>query len=267
AWANPDRFYFDEHGNLTVVAGVPPDYFSETGQLWGNPIYRWDVMQAQEYSWWTARIAKTFEMVDIIRLDHFRGFAKYWQVPATETTAINGSWEPGPGADFFRTLEAKLGTLPIIAEDLGVITPDVVELRERFDFPGMKILQFAFDSNEENDYLPHTYDKNCIVYTGTHDNDTTRGWYAKCSDQDRHWVNTYLQTDGSDICWDFIRTAWASVADIAITPLQDVLCLGSEARMNTPATSGRNWKWRFTWDMIAPDAFDRLRMMTQIYGR
>jgi 4-alpha-glucanotransferase len=267
AWAHPDLFFFDEDGRPTYVAGVPPDYFSPTGQLWGNPVYRWDVMKKRQYAWWIARIAKTLELVDIIRLDHFRGFAKYWRVQAGETTAIEGTWEPGPGRSLFQAVEKALGKLPIIAEDLGVITPDVVKLRETFEFPGMKILQFAFDSKEENDYLPHTYEKNCVVYTGTHDNDTTHGWYEKCSSDDADFARKYLQTDGRDICWDFIHAAWASVADIAITPLQDVLCLGSEARMNTPATSGQNWKWRFTWDMIPQYALDRLAMFTQIYSR
>ncbi len=267
AWAHRDLFYFDESGNPTAVAGVPPDYFSPTGQLWGNPLYRWDVMADQNYEWWIARFRQIFEMVDIVRLDHFRGFAKYWRVPAGETTAVNGTWELGPGKAFFQAVQDQLGELPIIAEDLGVITPDVVELREAFDFPGMKILQFAFDSDEENDYLPHTYDKNCVVYTGTHDNDTTVGWYRKCSEGDRYWVNTYLKIDGSDIAWDFIRAAWASVADIAMVPLQDPLRLDSDARMNTPATSGQNWKWRFTWEMIPPDTQAHLSTLTKIYQR
>ncbi len=267
AWSNPDLFFFDDDGKPTYVAGVPPDYFSPTGQLWGNPLYRWDVMKERGYTWWISRFSQTLEMVDILRLDHFRGFAKYWRIAAEQDTAIHGTWEPGPGSDLFTTVEAELGKLPIIAEDLGVITPDVVTLREAFNFPGMKILQFAFDSGEDNDYLPHTYEKNCVVYTGTHDNDTTKGWYAKCSAQDREWVNAYLNTDGKDICWVFIRAAWASVADIAVAPLQDFLCLGSEARMNTPGTAGGNWKWRFTWDMINKDVMERLKGLTEIYGR
>lgn len=267
AWSHRALFFFDDQGNPTFVAGVPPDYFSPTGQLWGNPLYRWDVMQKREYKWWIARLAQTLELVDIVRLDHFRGFAKYWRVPAGAKNAIKGTWEPGAGEDLFHAIESVLGKLPIIAEDLGVITPDVVELREAFEFPGMKILQFAFDSKEDNNYLPHTYNKNCVVYTGTHDNDTTLGWYGKCSDQDRDWVNSYLQVDGTNICWDFIRAAWSSVADIAVTPLQDILGLGSEARMNTPATSGQNWKWRFTWDMVPQDALEKLRSLTRIYWR
>jgi len=266
-WAHRDLFFFDNSGNPTAVAGVPPDYFSPTGQLWGNPLYCWDVMQDQGYQWWIARFAKTLELVDIVRLDHFRGFAKYWRVPFGQPTAVHGTWEPGPGADIFHAVEHALGKLPIIAEDLGVITPDVVALREAFNFPGMKILQFAFDSSEENNYLPHTYEQNCVAYTGTHDNDTTLGWYTKCAAPDREWVHTYLNTDGKDICWDFIRAAWASVANMAIIPLQDLLRLGSEARMNTPATSGQNWKWRVTWELITPEARDKLRKLTQIYGR
>jgi 4-alpha-glucanotransferase len=267
SWAHRDLFFFDKDGDPECVAGVPPDYFSPTGQLWGNPLYRWDVMKERGYAWWISRLAKTLELVDMVRLDHFRGFAAYWRVPADEDTAINGAWVPGPGKDFFQAVEQALGTLPIIAEDLGVITDDVTALRTAFDLPGMKILQFAFDSGEENDYLPHTYDKNCVVYTGTHDNDTILGWYQKCSDHDRQWVHSYLRTDGHDICWDFIHAAWSSVADIAIIPLQDLLCLDSSARMNTPATTGNNWTWRFTWDMITPERKERLQAMTKIYGR
>jgi 4-alpha-glucanotransferase len=266
-WSHRNLFFFDNSGNPTAVAGVPPDYFSPTGQLWGNPLYRWNVMKERGYQWWIARFAKTFGLVDIVRLDHFRGFAAYWSVPFGEPTAVRGTWEPGPGQDFFSAVESKLGKLPIIAEDLGVITPDVVELREAFEFPGMKILQFAFDSREDNDYLPHTYEHNCVVYTGTHDNDTTLGWYTKCADSDRQWVITYLNTDGRDICWDFIRAAWASVANTAIIPLQDMLCLDSEARMNTPSTTGKNWGWRFTWEMITQESCDRLKKLTKIYWR
>jgi 4-alpha-glucanotransferase len=267
SWAHKDLFFFDESGNPEYVAGVPPDYFSPTGQLWGNPLYRWDVMKQRGYTWWIRRFSRTLELVDMVRLDHFRGFAAYWRVPFGEDTAINGSWEPGPSEDFLRAVEQALGKLPIIAEDLGVITKDVTALRQGFDLPGMKILQFAFDSGEENDYLPHSYEQNCVVYTGTHDNDTTLGWYQKCSESDRYWVHTYLRTDGHDICWDFIHAAWSSVADIAIIPLQDMLCLGSEARMNTPATTGNNWKWRFTWDTITAEEKERLRSMTKTYGR
>lgn len=267
AWSHPDLFFFDNLRKPTYVAGVPPDYFSPTGQLWGNPIYRWDEMKEDGYEWWICRFERTFATVDIIRVDHFRGFAKYWRVPAGETTAVKGSWEPGPGADLFRTVEQALGRLPFIAEDLGVITPDVTALRESCGFPGMKVLQFAFDSDEENEYLPHTFEKNCVVYTGTHDNDTTVGWYKKCTETDLESVNAYLNTDGKAIHWDFIRAAWASTADIAIIPLQDALGLDSSARMNTPATAAGNWKWRFTWDMITPEICATLKKFTKLYGR
>jgi 4-alpha-glucanotransferase len=267
AWSHPELFFFDDAGNPQYVAGVPPDYFSSTGQLWGNPLYRWDHVKEQGYRWWIARFARVFEVVDIVRVDHFRGFAAYWSVPASEQNAINGRWEPGPGEDFFRAVENELGKLPIIAEDLGMITPDVITLRDAFGFPGMKILQFAFESDANNVYLPHTYQQNCVVYTGTHDNNTTLGWYLKCSNKKRKWINTYLNTDGNDICWDLIRAAWASVADMAIIPLQDMLQLGREARMNTPGTTGKNWDWRFTWDMVTPDIKNRLKTLTQIYAR
>lgn len=268
AWAHKELFYFDDAGHPLFVAGVPPDYFSPTGQLWGNPLYRWDRMKAHGYEWWIQRFRSAFELVDIVRLDHFRGFAQYWRVRFGEETAVQGSWEDGPGEDFFTAVEQALGTLPIIAEDLGVITPDVTALREKFAFPGMKILQFAFDSGEANDYLPHKYEQNCVVYTGTHDNDTTLGWYQKASQHDRKWVKSYLKTEGRDIVWDFIRAAWTSNADIAMVPLQDVLGLGSEARMNTPGTTGgQNWRWRFTWDLLKAKHRDRLKRLTQECGR
>jgi 4-alpha-glucanotransferase len=267
AWSNPELFFFDEAGNPEFVAGVPPDYFSKTGQLWGNPVYCWDVMKKQGYRWWIARFAKTLELVDIVRVDHFRGFAAYWSIPFGEETAVNGKWEPGPGQDLFCAVENKLGKLPIIAEDLGVITPDVVALRDGFDFPGMKVLQFAFDSGPASEYLSHRYSQNCVVYTGTHDNDTTLGWYAQCSPEVQKWVKTYLNSDGSTIGWDLIRAAWSSVADMAVIPFQDMLQLGREARMNTPGTHEGNWEWRFTWDMLTQEMQDRLRTLTYIYWR
>ena len=267
AWSNPELFFFDDVGNPEFVAGVPPDYFSKTGQLWGNPVYCWDVMKEQGYRWWIARFAKTFELVDIVRVDHFRGFAAYWSIPFGEETAVNGKWEPGPGQDLFCAVENKLGKLPIIAEDLGVITPDVVVLRDAFDFPGMKVLQFAFSGQPDNEYLPHTYEQNYVVYTGTHDNDTTLGWYTSISPEDQAWITSYLNTDGSNICWDLIRAAWSSVADMAVIPFQDLLQLGSEARMNTPGTHERNWEWRFTWDTLTKEMQNRLRTLTQMYWR
>jgi len=266
-WANPHLFYLDDNGNPTVVAGVPPDYFSETGQLWGNPLYRWDRMAETGYAWWIERFRAVLELVDIVRLDHFRGFEGYWEVPATEKTAVRGQWVKGPGADLFIAVEKALGKLPIIAEDLGVITPPVVELRERFEFPGMRILQFAFASDANDPFLPHNYINNCVVYTGTHDNDTTIGWFNTCPEEEREAALAYFGTDGQDISWDFIRWLFASVADTAIVPLQEVLSLGPEARMNYPSRLGGNWSWRFLPDALTPEIRNRLRRITEVYGR
>ena len=266
-WANPSLYYLDDVGNPTVVAGVPPDYFSETGQLWGNPIYRWGKMADNDYAWWIERFRMTFRQVDIVRVDHFRGFEAYWEVPAGEDTAINGQWVEGPGADLFHAVEEELGKPPIIAEDLGVITPEVDALRKSFGFPGMKILQFAFNGDNGSDYLPHRYERNCVVYTGTHDNDTTRGWFKSMPEIEREYVLKYLGTDGDEIHWDMIRLAFSSVADTAIVPLQDPLGLGTEARMNFPSRASGNWTWRYTADMLADEIKDRLAMLAQVYGR
>jgi len=266
-WAHPDQFYLDEHGQPTVVAGVPPDFFSETGQLWGNPLYRWDVMAGEGYAWWIARLRATLALVDIVRLDHFRGFEGYWEVPAGEPTAVKGRWVKGPGADLFRAIERALGPVPIIAEDLGVITPEVEALRDEFGFPGMKVLQFAFGTTPADKFLPHNYPRNCVVYTGTHDNDTTLGWFQTAPPHERMAVLKYTGSDGSRINWDLIRLALASVADMAIIPLQDVLSLGGEARMNLPGRASGNWAWRFTADQLTPEIQDRLRELTQVYGR
>jgi 4-alpha-glucanotransferase len=266
-WANPDLFFLDAEGNPTVVAGVPPDYFSKTGQRWGNPLYRWDRMAKQNYAWWVARLRAAFTQVDILRLDHFRGFAAYWEVPASEATAMNGRWVKGPGAALFSRLEQELGSLPIIAEDLGLITPDVDALRLQFDFPGMKVLQFAFDGHADNLYLPHYHVPNCVVYTGTHDNDTTLGWYMALDDAQCAIVRTYLGRDGSDIAWDLIRAAMMSVADMAVIPFQDVLRLGADARMNTPGLLGRNWAWRFRPEAMNPGVAGGLRLFTALYDR
>ncbi|MBC8164036.1 MAG: 4-alpha-glucanotransferase [Roseiflexaceae bacterium] len=267
-WANRAIFELDAQGNPTVVAGVPPDYFSETGQRWGNPLYRWPMLEQRGFDWWISRFRASLHLVDIIRLDHFRGFAAYWEVPAAEETAMNGRWVTAPGGRLFDMVKRELGDLPIIAEDLGVITPDVEELRDRFGLPGMKVLQFAFGSNDPQDpYLPHTYPPRCVVYTGTHDNDTTLGWWLNLADWERSRVQTYLARDGHDICWDMIRTAFASVAATAIVPLQDVLGLGSEARMNTPGLAAGNWSWRFRPEQIDGQARERLRITTEIYGR
>lgn len=267
AWSNPDIFFFDEDRKPVKVAGVPPDYFSATGQLWGNPLYNWDVIKETGYEWWIERVRVNCQAVDIVRIDHFRGFAGYWAVPAGETTAINGKWETGPGKDLFAAIEKALGKLPIIAEDLGVITPDVEDLRDSFNFPGMKILQFAFDSGEESNYLPHNYPQNSVVYTGTHDNDTVLGWYEKAKPADQEYAKEYLNSNGRNICWDFIRGAWASTADIAIIPLQDLLGLGSEARINTPGNASGNWQWRFKKGDLNAALAAKLKKLTKTYHR
>jgi 4-alpha-glucanotransferase len=274
-WANRQIFALNDEGHAIVVAGVPPDYFSATGQLWGNPLYRWDVLARQGYRWWIERFRTTLTLVDIARLDHFRGFVAYWEVPAGLETAVNGRWVPGPGAALFDAVRDALGGtsttlstgLPIIAEDLGLITPDVEQLRDLLGFPGMKVLQFAFEGDPDAVYLPHNYLPHCIVYTGTHDNDTTLGWWRTLPLPERRFVQVYLGRDGSDISWDFIRLALASVAELAIVPMQDVLGLGSQARMNTPGQAGGNWGWRYTPDMLTVALAERLRGLTAVYGR
>lgn len=267
AWANPEVFFFDEDRNPTKVAGVPPDYFSATGQLWGNPLYDWDKMKENNFKWWVDRIRATSEMVDIIRIDHFRGFAGYWAVPADRKDAIVGKWEKGPGADLFTTIKDELGNLPIIVEDLGVITPDVEKLRDDFSFPGMNILQFGFEPDGESVYIPHRFKNNSIVYTGTHDNDTTQGWFDKLDAKTKKYVKEYLNTDGKEITWDMIRAAWASTASIAFIPMQDILSLGSEARMNIPAIPSGNWQWRYKSKDITQVMKDKLKGLTRIYRR
>ena len=251
-WTNPEQFKLDEHGRPTVVAGVPPDYFSETGQFWGNPLYNWDRMREDGFAWWIERLRASFQLFDIVRLDHFRGFAACWEIPAGETTAQNGNWVDTPGRELFSAARDALGDLPIIAEDLGVITPEVVDLRKEFGFPGMRVLQFAFNGDKDNINLPENFERDVVAYTGTHDNDTTVGWFnqlsqIKTTDAEEARVSclNHLQSDGREINWDFIRAVLASVADTAIIPLQDVLGLGSEARMNTPNTTSGNWSWRY----------------------
>lgn len=266
-WANPHLFLMDANRRQTVAAGVPPDYFSATGQLWGNPIFDWEAARRDGYAWWTARMKSTLALVDVVRIDHFRGFAAAWHVPAGEPTAEKGAWAPGPGAELFAKLRAALGRLPLIAEDLGLITPDVEMLRDSLELPGMRVLQFAFGDTAENPYLPHNYNHASVAYTGTHDNDTTRGWFASRPEQERDHVRRYLGRDGHDIAWDFIRLAWSSVADLAITPLQDVLNLGSEARMNTPGRPDGNWTWRIPPKAIRDEALGRLKDLTLLYGR
>jgi 4-alpha-glucanotransferase len=249
-WGNPKYFEVDKQGNRILVSGVPPDYFSETGQLWGNPLYKWDILQKDGYSWWIERFKQMFELFDAIRVDHFRGFDEYWTVPAEEKTAIKGTWEEGPGDKLFKTIHEKLGEVPIIAEDLGVMTPGVKNLRDQFNFPGMKILHFAFNSDSSNDFLPHNYSQNCVVYTGTHDNDTTIGWYNSAPEVEKHRLREYTRSDGSEVQWELIRLGMLSVADQAIFPLQDYMNLGTEHRTNTPGTVGGNWIWRYTPEML-----------------
>jgi 4-alpha-glucanotransferase len=266
-WSNPELFHLDKDGRATVVAGVPPDYFSATGQRWGNPLYRWDRMEQHDYSWWIDRLRMALTLYDMVRIDHFRGFEAYWAIPAEEETAVHGQWVPGPGAKFFEAVNKELGDLPIIAEDLGVITPEVEKLRDDFRLPGMKVIQFAF-SDPDNVYLPHNYANfNCVVYTGTHDNNTTEGWWETAGRKERHFARSYVGHRGGDIAWDLIRLAMASVAKLAIVPLQDVLSLGAEARMNTPGTSAGNWAWRCGEADLTADIQDRLKEMTEVYGR
>lgn len=266
-WCNPQSFKLNRDGSAKVVAGVPPDYFSATGQLWGNPIYDWEKLRSAQFSWWIERVRFTLQTVDIIRVDHFRGFVAAWEVPGKDKTAKNGRWVDVPGKELFTALKDEFGDLPFMAEDLGVITPEVEELRDSFDFPGMKILQYAFSGDAKNDYLPHNYIKNCVVYTGTHDNDTTVGWFSSANDRERDFCRKYLKTNGERIYWDFIRAAFSSVADTAIVPMQDVLGLGGDARMNLPATDSGNWNWRFRESDISEETIVILKEMTQIFGR
>lgn len=267
AWANPEIFEFTDHLMPIRVGGVPPDYFSETGQLWGNPLFRWTDQKEPVYSWWKERIATNLQLFDIVRIDHFRGFAAYWAVPYGEKTAVKGKWVDGPGKDFFDAMLAHFGKLPIIAEDLGVITPDVEELRDTYGFPGMKILEFAFDSKEANDYIPYNYSRNCIVYTGTHDNNTVVGWFNEANEEDRKMLLDYLNTTGDDINWDMIRLAWGSVANTAIVPMQDLLGLDITGRMNVPGTTNNNWRWRATSSDFTPELAEKLAKLTTLYGR
>jgi 4-alpha-glucanotransferase len=266
-WANRELFFLDENGDPSVVAGVPPDYFSETGQRWGNPLYRWDRIAEDGYKWWVARLGMVLSTVDVVRIDHFRGFDAYWEIPADEPTAVKGRWVKGPGLAFFEAMHNSMGQLPIIAEDLGVITPAVEALRDRFEFPGMKILQFAFGGERNSNFLPHNFGRNCAVYTGTHDNETTLGWYQNASSDEQDHIRRYAARDGSDIAWDMIRLAHASVADTAVVPLQDVLSLDNMARMNFPGKSGGWWTWRFQQSMLNDSTAARLREITELFGR
>lgn len=267
-WANPKQFYLDKNLKPIEVAGCPPDAFSDDGQLWGNPLYRWDVMKKDGFTWWTNRIKAQSELYDIVRIDHFRGFDSYYAIPAADDNAKNGKWKKGPGMDLFNALEAKLGKLPIIAEDLGFLTPSVIKLLKDSGFPGMKVIQFAFDPREDSDYLPHNYPTNCVVYTGTHDNDTVLGWIKTAPKEAVKFAKEYCSlTKEEGYNWGMMRMAWASVADMAIVPMQDIIGLGSEARINIPSTLGDNWKWRATEDQINAKLAKRVRKYVQMTGR
>jgi 4-alpha-glucanotransferase len=273
-WHSPDLFDLDRHGESRTVGGVPPDYFSRNGQLWGNPTYRWEAMEKTNYAWWKERFRTVLQLVDLLRLDHFRGFEKFWSVPASHTTARNGKWIKGPGQKLFATVTRSLGPLPLIAENLGIITPQVEELRQRFQFPGMAVLQFAF--GEDATHRPTHYVPELVAFTGTHDNDTTRGWWIKLNglakrdpemkaQVDR--VKAYLQTDGRDICWPFIQAVMTSVAEISVIPMQDFLALGTKARFNVPGKAEGNWRWRYTSDAISSASIVRLRTLTEASDR
>lgn len=266
-WANPGLFYLNNKGMPTVVAGVPPDYFSATGQLWGNPLYRWRVHRASGFAWWIDRFNAVLELVDIIRLDHFRGFAGYWEVSGKAKTAENGRWVKAPGKAFLKATRDALGGLPIIAEDLGVITPDVVDLRDSFDLPGMKVLQFAYGGWPEAQFLPHNHIKNSVAYTGTHDNDTARSWYEGLTEDERNFYRRYQDRDGSQVAWDMIRTTWRSVAVFALAPLQDFLDLGNEARMNFPGNPSGNWSWRMPIGAANASLAGRIHEINFLYER
>jgi 4-alpha-glucanotransferase len=278
-WANRELFQLHPDGSLVVQAGVPPDYFSETGQLWGNPIYNWRTLHDQKYTWWIRRMRAALSMFDMVRLDHFRGFESYWEVPGTAETAVNGKWVPGPGAELFRALTSALGPLPIVAENLGLITPEVEALRKQLGYPGMSILQFAFGGDgEKNEFKPHHYIHEQVVYTGTHDNDTTVGWWSASAggdstrsvvdvEKEQRDAREYLDTDGTEMHWTLIRAAMASVADTALVPMQDVLGLGSESRMNLPGRQSGNWKFRFRWEQLAPDMTRRLFALNRMFDR
>ena len=269
-WANKKYYKVDKNGKTTSVAGVPPDYFSPTGQLWGNPLFRWDVMEKDNFSWWVKRIRHQLKYVDIIRIDHFRGFDAYWEIPGNAHTAKKGKWVKGPGEKLFNALKNQLGELPIIAEDLGVITKSVNKLRNKFNFPGMNILQFAFGDEMERRFLPHNYKHNSVVYTGTHDNDTTRGYFEKEKNKNNNiykHAQEYLNYYGDDLTQELIRTAYASSADMVIIPMQDILNVGTEARMNFPGTLGDNWGWRFTWEQIDKNLASKYKRLAELYER
>ena len=270
SWFHPELFQFDENSEPVAVAGCPPDGFSATGQLWGNPLYRWAYHKETDYEWWMKRMEYSFRLYDVVRVDHFRGFDEYYSIPAGSENAIHGTWEKGPGIGIFSRMEERFGKLDIIAEDLGFLTPTVLKLVKDTGFPGMKVLEFAFDSREESDYLPHNYTPNCIVYTGTHDNNTIRGWYEELSPEDRQLSVDYMNNAGTpkeEIHWDFIRLALASVAKLAVIPVQDYLGLGAEARINEPSTLGKNWRWRMLTGELTDGLIEKCKSMARLYGR
>lgn len=267
-WANPELFQLDDTCTPVGVAGCPPDAFSATGQLWGNPLYKWDYHKGTGYAWWTRRMGYCYELYDVVRIDHFRGFDEYYSIPYGDATAEFGKWEQGPGYDLFKVLKEKLGDKAVIAEDLGFLTPSVIELVKKTGYPGMKILQFAFDPREESDYLPHNYNANTVVYTGTHDNETVLGWLGSLSTKDKNFAKKYLNINSTKgIVWEFIRAALASVSDTAIIPMQDYLELGNEARINTPSTLGDNWKWRMVKGQANDELAEKILDMSKLYGR
>ena len=265
--ATRSKFKLNEDGSPQVVSGVPPDYFSATGQRWGNPIYDWDAMREDGFDWWIARMAFALTTVDIVRIDHFIGFARMWEVPEGDKTAENGEWAEVPGGEVFSALNNALGGLPFIAEDLGAMTPEVEHLRDSLGIPGMRILQYAFGGDTRDSYLPHNYIRNCVAYTGTHDNDTARGWYKSAAKNTRAFCRKYLDSNGREIHWDMIRALLASVADTVMVPMQDILGLGKEGRMNVPAGNAPNWQWRLRNGELTDEIVDKLREMTETYGR
>ena len=269
-WANPELFQFDEEGLPTGVAGCPPDAFSATGQLWGNPLYKWDYHKTTDYEWWIKRIKNCYKLYDVVRIDHFRGFDEYYNIPYGDSTAEFGKWEKGPGIELFKAIKKELGEIDIIAEDLGFLTESVLELVKETGYPGMKVLEFAFDSREESDYLPHNYTNNCVVYTGTHDNNTLKGWFNELTKADKAFVFKYLdkkKLKKKTLHWDFIRLAMGSVANLCVIPVQDYLGLGAEARINTPSTLGNNWKWRMSEGALSKELLDRIYKITKLYSR
>jgi 4-alpha-glucanotransferase len=266
-WAHRELFQLNAEGELEFQAGVPPDYFSETGQLWGNPLYRWEEHQKTDFAWWIQRFRSALHQVDVLRVDHFRGFVNYWEVPGDATTAVNGRWVDGPGEVFFKTVQQELGTLPIIAEDLGELDPRVPALRDKLGFPGMKVFQFGFDTDRTNEFLPHTYPRNSVAYTGTHDNDTTRGWFDSLEDEERVFVLEYLGTDDSEIAWDGMWAVWKSRATMALAPLQDLLDLTTEARMNLPGSMSGNWQWRAHEGAVTDAIVERMKALNKATRR